>query len=290
MQSMTGYGRGEAAAGGLRITVELRSVNHRFADVQARLPRELLALEPDVLRAVKERVARGRIDVFVRRDAEAGGAGVDTAAVGSVLMALRAAAAAVPAGIAVLPEIRLGELLLAPSIMDGAVATDPEAERPLVLSALHSAIGALVASRMSEGERLRADLAHHLDRIAEEVDAASILCATYPDAVRSRLADRLRDLLGASFDPTRIAQEAALLAERADTAEEIVRLRGHVEATRKLLASRESVGRKLEFLVQELHREANTIGSKCDDARVTARVIELKSIIEKLREQCANIE
>jgi uncharacterized protein (TIGR00255 family) len=288
---MTGFGRGERASATARVVVELRSVNHRFLDVQLKAPRALLSLEPQLVAALRDRLERGRVDVFLRRDALDGGGGrarVDVALAGSILAAAREAAAA----LGVAGELALPDLLQWPGVLSVEEAeVDADGEAPLVLAALGDALTELIAMRAAEGERLRDDIGERLALIEAEVDVIAGRARELPERLSSRLHRRLESLLGdADVDPARLAQEVAILADKAAVDEELTRLRSHIAQARELLAAEGAVGRKLDFLIQEFHREANTIASKSADEAISRSALALKSEIEKIREQVANLE
>ncbi len=289
--SMTGYGRGEHSSDTLRVTVELRSVNHRFLDLNMKLPRSWMPLERAIGGLLRDRLARGRVDVFVKREPvgdAAPAARLDEALVRSVVSASERAAelTGLPA------DLGVAQLMALPGVLTFAEpAADVDAEGPQLLAAVEVALEALVAMRLAEGTRLAQDLAGRLSNIEQLVDDIAERAAGAPEILRKRLMRRLGELKGeVALDPARVAQEVALLADKAAVDEEVTRLRSHVVAARALLAEHEPVGRKFDFLVQEFHREANTVGSKSSDEQLTATVLSLKSEVEKIREQVANLE
>lgn len=290
MRSMTGFGRGEATNGGVTVVVELKSVNHRYRDVQLRLPREYSVFEPRAQAALREVVARGRVEGSVRRTSAEGASRVvaDLAlveqyrrAIGDVARRLQRDAAEVP----------LGTLLALPGVLV-ATEADPDVlgEWDLLEVAILSAAAELTRMRDAEGAALAADIQANLDAF----DALRAEVAAQADGVaervRVRLEERLRRLIADRVDPARLAQEAALLADKADISEELARLGSHAAQFREALVSAEPVGRKLDFLLQEMNRETNTIGSKAAEHAVSARVVEMKTTLERLREQVQNVE
>ena len=290
MLSMTGFGRGEASNGDASVIVEMKSVNNRFRDVNLRLPREYLLLEPRVANLLRDRISRGRLDVFVRRSAGDSGQGVRA----DLPLALRTAAAIREVANALgQPDapVPLAVVLAQPGVLTVSDAEpDALAEWALLEVALEAAISDLEAMRAREGEALRLELHRHLDDLARLRAEVSALSEGAAERQRVRLEDRLLRLLGDKLDPTRLIQEAALLADKADISEELARLHSHLDQVRDALDAAEPVGRKLEFLVQELHREINTIGSKANETPTSARVVEMKSVLERIREQAANVE
>jgi len=288
--SMTGYGRGESEADGLRVAVEIRTVNHRFADVQVKLPRAWMALERGIVSTVKDTIGRGRAEVFARRDASWAAAS-DVRIDSGLIAAIQAQARALDTD-GLDSRLALADLLRLPGVLQVEEATvDAAVEGPVVREALARALESLLTMRATEGAALERVLRGRIDAVGGLTEQIASLAAEQPALFRQRLEKRLADLLeGQEVDEGRLVQEAALLAARSVIAEEITRLRAHVAHGHELLDTEGPVGRKLEFLVQEMGREANTIGSKSDDARLAALVVELKSEIEKIREQVANVE
>ncbi len=291
LKSMTGFGTGRAHAGEEEISVEVRAVNHKHLEVKVRLPRELSALEPLVLKAVRARCARGAVDVAVRRSASTASGAVPTVdpamarawreAVRAVARAVDMADTPTTAQIAALPGvIRMEEPLMDLGVAEGALEL-----------ALGEAIEALVAMREREGRALAADLSTRLQRVETLAAEVASLAPRTVEAYRARLQDRVTELLkGAPVDEARLVQEIALFAERTDVAEEATRLQAHLEAFRAFLASSDPAGRRMDFLVQEMHREVNTTGSKSQSTEISTRIVELKAELERIREQVQNVE
>jgi uncharacterized protein (TIGR00255 family) len=290
IRSMTGFGSGRGAASGEEIAVEVRSVNHKFCEVKVRLPRELSALELEITRVVKDRLARGGIEVTVRR---AGPGGSMAPRVDAALAEAYARAyAEVAARLGLHGQVQLSDIISAEGVirLDDRDA-DLDAARGAAERALLQALEALGAMRAREGEALRRDLESRLATVEGLVVRVEALAPQAVEHHRARLAERVVELTrGIPLDPGRLAQEIALLAERTDVAEEVTRLRSHVGQARQLLGSGEPAGRKLDFLVQEMHREANTIGSKSQHAEISTVVVALKAEIERMREQVQNVE
>ena len=290
MNSMTGYGRGEASTGDVTVVVEIKSVNNRFRDINLRVPREYLVLEPRLNGAVRSRVQRGRLDVYVRRTAGDSGQIVvaDAALAERYLKAMQQVAKRLQREGS---EIPLSLLLTQPGVLSPAESeTDALSEWTVVETALEAALTDLVEMRQREGAALQADLRAHLDDLQRTWADVSAHSEGVAERLRKRLEDRFSRLLGDKVDPARLAQEAAVLADKADIAEELSRIRSHCGQFSEALASDAPVGRKLEFLVQELNREINTIGSKAAEHPIASQVVELKSILERIKEQAANVE
>lgn len=288
---MTGFGAGSARAGGEEVTVEVRAVNAKFCEVKVRLPREFASLEPAVVRRVKERLARGGIEVSIRRGAGAGGPSwprVDGELAARYLERFRE----LQERLGLPGSVELGQILAAEGVV-GLEERPPdlEAAEEAVGEALDGALDSLVAMREREGASLRADIVQRLETLSSLVDR---LAAAAPDAVtayRDRLARRVQELADeVAVDPQRLALEVAIFADRSDITEELTRLRSHLDQLRGLLDSREPVGRRLDFLVQEANREVNTSGSKSQWAEAAATVVEMKAELERIREQIQNVE
>jgi len=290
IRSMTGFGAGRASRQGEEVDVEVRSVNHKFCEVKVRLPREISALETEISRAVKERLARGGVEVAVRRSSERGGMAprVDL----PLARAYAKAFEALRADLGLSDAVSLAEVLAA----DGVVSleergADLEAARGAVTQALAQALDQLGEMRQREGEALHRDLSVRLELVDGNVARVERLAPLSVEHFRARLEERVQELArGIAPDPVRLAQEVVLFADRIDVAEEITRLRSHLHQMRHLMAGAEPAGRKMEFLVQEMHREVNTIGSKSQGAEISGLVVGLKAEIERLREQVQNVE
>jgi uncharacterized protein (TIGR00255 family) len=290
IRSMTGFGAGRGSAAGEELDVEIRSVNHKYCEVKVRLPRELAALEADAVKAVRERLARGGVDVSVRR---AGAAGAVAPRVDAPLAEAYARAfAEVKARLGLGGEVTLADVVGAEGVVRlEERALDADSARAALRAALAAALDALVAMRAREGEALGRDLAARLDAVEALVARAAALVPQAVEHHRARLAERVEELTrGIALDPARLAQEVALFADRTDVTEEVTRLRSHLAQARALLGGAEPAGRKLDFLVQEMHREVNTIGSKSQSAEIAAIVVSAKAEIERLREQVQNVE
>ncbi len=279
MNSMTGFGAGGAETGGVSVQVELRAVNNRFCDVNVRLPREISSLEPGVARAVKERFARGRIDATIRR--EVSGAGNEIQLDRDLAEKIQGALLALD------PErkqpLSLEFIARFPGVLTVTESIQDTDDPGLVHQALAEAMAALSAMRLAEGSTLKADLVHQHAQLTDLRARVSVGVEGLVERLQQRLVDRLAALVDSPLDPVRLAQEIAVLADKSDVSEEIVRLGAHLEQLAQLLEDTEPVGRRLEFLAQELHREVNTIGSKAQEAEVSALVVEMKAVVERIR-------
>jgi uncharacterized protein (TIGR00255 family) len=292
IRSMTGFGAGRAQVGGETVAAELRSVNGKFCEVRAHLPRDLTGLEQVVSRIVKSRVARGVVDVTVRREAPGAVRGATPAVDLPLAAAYAKGLRELQAELGLAGELTVHDLIG----LDGVVTlTERAAELGPLAEALERALllalDALEEMRRREGEALARDLGARLTAIEKGAAAIRAAAPESVEAYRDRLAARVAELSrGVSIDQTRLAQEVAFFAERIDVAEELTRLASHLSQMRALLGSDAPAGRRLEFLVQEVNREVNTIGSKSQHAGIAAQVVELKAELERVREQVANIE
>ena len=291
IRSMTGYGRDQQLLHGRSITVEIRSVNHRYFEFSCRAPRGCAFLEDRLKRSLQSTISRGKVEVSLTLqtiESRHTSVAVDHALAGQYLTALRALGEEYS-----LPDdLTLSSVARLPDVF--TLCRDEEDEEELaadVLLVLQNALDRFVAMREAEGERLRADV---LSRVVTMEEHLSFVEERSPQTVieyRARLTAKLTELLnGAVPDEARILTEAAIVADRLAVDEETVRLRSHFAQLRRIMESTEPVGRKLDFLVQEMNRETNTIGSKCSDTAIAGHVVEMKSEIEKIREQIQNIE
>ena len=286
---MTGFGRGVAEQGGLRATVDIRAVNHRFLDLKLRGASLAPAVEEAVNAKVRGLVERGSVTVSINvaRTASGGDAGTFDAAAAAAAHA-RLTELAHRLGV---PGPDLALVLAQPGVSGGPERLDEE-EAP-VLPALDAALAQLEQMRRSEGAALAAELGLRFDELVALRLSLANLAAGVPAQVTKRLQERLGRLLDGqdlAIDPARLAQEVAILADRADVTEELVRLASHLDQARALVAGVDAVGRRLDFLVQEIGRELNTIGSKSTVTEISAAIVEGKAALEKVREQIQNVE
>ncbi len=290
MNSMTGFGRGEASGGGVSVTVEMKSVNNRFRDLQIRCPREYMAFEPRIVAQLKPRFGRGRVDVFIRRVCREGRVGVmvDKAMARTYYASLVDLAEGLPG---VEPKLDLGYLSGLPGVLVTVEEElDVSAEWGVVEVALGVAARQLAEMRGREGEATRRVFDELLSELQDQLQKIELEADGVAGRLRLRLMDRLNKLVGDRVDPDRLAQEAAVLADKADINEELARLASHVAQFRLAMKKDEPVGRRLDFLAQEMNREINTIGSKAAEHAVSSLVVDMKSSLERIREQIANVE
>lgn len=291
LKSMTGYGKGEVVSERGRFTVEIRSVNHRYGEISVRMPRGFQALEQEVKRAIAAILKRGKIDASVQWEeniAVSGVPQVDAAVASGYYEAFKGLA--VELGIA--SEVPLSLIITQKGVLkDTGTAIDETEYLPQLLAAVQAAVAAIDGMRGREGEALAKDLLERRKQVAEwagEIGAQSpLVVAEYHQKLKTRLNQLME---GVELDSARMAQELALMADRCDITEELVRLSSHFSQFDSALRFTEPVGRKLDFLMQEMNREVNTIGSKSSDAGITTLVIQIKAEMEKMREQVQNVE
>ena len=289
MQSMTGYGRCQVTLEGREMTLEIKTVNHRFLDVSFRMPRNISFLEETLRRELAAKLRRGHADVFVNyrnTRADARTVTVDTA----LVAAYEAAAEQVRQASGASERLTVAELMNLPDVVQVTEAEeDREQVTALAQAVLTKVLDEVQAMRAREGEALRRDLSTHLDALAALRDQIALRAPQVPEAYRERLTARLAELPVAPVEPQRLA-EVAIFADKAAIDEELSRLQSHIAQMRACLNEAGEVGRRLDFLTQEMNREVNTIGSKASDVEITNCVVAAKSEIEKLREQVQNVE
>jgi uncharacterized protein (TIGR00255 family) len=292
IKSMTGYGRAALEQDGYRLLVEIKAVNHRFTEVVVRMPREYLAFEDRMKKAVLERVARGRLDVYVTVEKTAPIA--KTVVIDEDLaVSVKRAFDALAERLGLEERLPLSELLRQEGLLSvKEEAEDPERLGSLLIACTGAAADDLIRMRLDEGERLAREFAARLvklRRIAEEIAARS---PQVVEEYRNRLRERIEEALGGTglLDEARLLTEVAIFADRASIDEELTRLNSHFQQFEATLQAEEPVGRKLDFLVQEMNREVNTIGSKANDLEIACLVVEAKSTLEQIREQIQNVE
>ena len=291
IKSMTGYGRGQQIIDGREITVEIKSVNHRYFEFSARVPRAYGYLEEKLKSFVQGKVSRGKVDVGVTifniegKDAQIE---VNQSIAVGYIDALRKANET----IGLTDDLALSQLIRLPDIFNVIKTTeDEEVIWNLVKIVAEEALNNFVSMRETEGQKMKEDIKSRLSYISELVAKVEKRSPMVTEAYRERLYNKISEILNdKKIDEQRILTEAAIFSEKTAVDEETVRLKSHIHQFTELLDAKESVGRKLDFLIQEFNRESNTIGSKAQDVEITRIVVELKSEIEKIREQIQNIE
>ena len=285
IRSMTAYASGERATEGGLLGCELRAVNHRFLEVAIRLPEELRSLEPAMRERIAQRVARGKLDLVVRLRPPEGGAGLrlDPVRTDELAGLARDLHASFPT-----LRVEFSALLQVPGLVQG-LATDPAALQSDAMAVLDAVLADFVAAREREGAQLAVAITERADGIAAIAAQVRGLVPVIRAAQRARLDARLADL-AQPVDPGRLEQELVLALQKLDVDEELDRLDSHLLELRRVLRQDDPVGRRLDFLLQEFNREANTLGSKSVDARTSAAAVELKVLVDQVREQVQNIE
>lgn len=291
IQSMTGFGRCQKTLGSRDITVEIKAVNHRYLEFSSRLPRSLGFIEDKLKAQVQSRIARGKVEVSVTVAEQKGSASRVTLNEGLALSYLEELRIFARKN-GLTDDLTLSDFCRLPDLFTTRMAeVDEDALWRDISETADGALDSFIAMRRREGEKLSTDLAAKLYNILTLVEAVERRSPETVEAYRQRLYKKLGELLAdRQIDDGRVLTEAALFADKVAVDEETVRLRSHIDQFRHILTLEEPVGRKLDFLVQEMNREANTIGSKAQDAEMARIVVELKSEIEKVREQIQNIE
>lgn len=291
MHSMTGYGKGVSKRGGKTITIEIKTVNHRFLDCNIKLPRNFLFVEDRVKKAVSSAISRGHIDLYLtyeQSSTDEGAYTVDLELASNYLTAVRQ----LENGTGLANDVTLSTLLRVGDIVTRQQSVeDEDLLAEMTLEAASEALVNLKVMREKEGQSQKADIASKLDTIEACLDRIKEFAPKVVEDYRALLNARIAEVVEPSLvDKQRLATEVALYADHCAIDEEITRLSTHISNMRSLLEATEPVGRKMDFLVQEFNRETNTIGSKANDMRITKEVLAIKNEIEKMREQAANIE
>jgi uncharacterized protein (TIGR00255 family) len=291
LKSMTGYGRGEGESGMGKVLVESRSVNHRYSDINIRLPKRLAIFENRIKEIIRSQVSRGRIDVSIKLDA-LGGEKLQLQVDSTLAEQYFQALLSLKDKFQLRGEITLELLAGAKDLISAKEEVgDIEPYWLEIVPILKRALQEMDEMKCSEGNALAKDIQTRLERITRQLKEIKAQLPSYVEAYQNRLRERLQSLLGGiEVDPGRLQQEIALLAERTDITEEIVRAESHLGQFALLFNEKESVGRKMDFLLQEIHREVNTVSAKANDAEISQKVVEIKSELEKIREQVQNIE
>ena len=291
MQSMTGFGRADKEIDGRALSIEMKCVNHRFLDINIRMPRFLSQFEEFVRQTVRKRLSRGRVDVFInyqtsRDDAKS----VDVNM--PVIRAYLSASEAIEMAAGIENDITMSDMLGLPETVKVRDTDEDEAAlKELMMQTLNDALDMVVNARTKEGAGLKADIDMRLNALLSMTEAVEAKSDTVVQEYKEKLELRLKDLIGATdLDENRFNTEVAIFADKCNITEEIVRLKTHLETFIKDLDKKGPCGRRFDFLVQEINREFNTIGSKSSDVAITNQVLAAKSELEKIREQIQNIE
>ncbi len=290
IQSMTGFGRGEAAIGEYSASAEIRSVNSRYLEVNVKLPQNLSARELDVREMIRQQIGRGKLSVIVSLSGshEDDDVAVDPESVRKVISLLKS----LKKSARISAPIKLEHILSFKNVFKGNSADSLNGDDwEAVRNAVNAALKQLQEARTVEGLSLKEDLSKRIDGLNLELNGIEKLSLLHIEEERSKLKQKVEEVLnGKQIDPARIELEIVLLADKLDITEEVVRFRTHNSFFMKLLNGEESNGRRLNFLLQEMNREANTMGSKVFDAEMSHLVVEIKEELEKIREQVQNLE
>lgn len=291
LRSMTGFGRSRRVFSDVEVVAEIRSVNHRYLDVSLKMPKIYTAFEPEIRRKVAQTVQRGKVDVLVSRTGGAASV-MDLALDEDLARDYFECLHHMKRRFQLAGDVTVADMLTLDDVVrkterEGAV----DQEWPEVSGAVDDALAALDAMRSTEGVTLWRDIIGRLADIGRQVDEITPLTESVVRAAKERLERRLQELTGGlAFDENRLIQEVALIADRSDVTEELTRMRSHVDQFLAFGRQGSPLGRKLDFLLQELNREANTVGSKCNSSDIASRVVQVKAELEKIREQVQNIE
>lgn len=291
VKSMTGFGKATVSADGISVTVEIKSVNHRYFEFASRLPRAYMFLDEKLKSFCQQKISRGKVEAAVIIE-EDGGDVTEIEINRGYAEAYISALKCLSKEYGIKNDIKLSSLVSNPEIFKVRKKALPdETVLRIVLAAADSAIESFVAMRAAEGERLYNDVKSRAELITEKVSFIEARSPETVKAYRERLERKIKELLAdAKVDEQRLLTETAVFADKVAVDEETVRLRSHIKQLLDLIESYEPVGRKLDFIVQEMNREANTIGSKAQDIEIAHTVVDIKSEIEKIREQIQNIE
>ncbi|MEH7386667.1 YicC/YloC family endoribonuclease [Bacillus sp. JJ1521] len=288
--SMTGFGRAKKESNDFSVHAELKSVNHRFCEINIRLPRQLLFLEDKIKKAILEHVKRGRVEVFLTIEGE----GLVTKTISidwDLLEALVSSTKQIQEKYQLTDQLTSGQLLSNEKILsiEEKEMENQELEST-VIEVIENAVIQLIQMRETEGRKLIEDIFSFLLQIEENVYLIKEYAPKVVTQYRDRIEKRIKEYVGNEFEENRVLTEVALFAEKADISEELTRLESHISQFREAVQTNDPIGRKLDFIVQEMNRETNTIGSKANDPLIAKHVVEMKSLLEKIKEQVQNIE
>lgn len=288
--SMTGFGRGRSQSEKYTVTVEIKTVNHRFLEFNIRMPRHLIKIEDKIKKTIAQQLNRGRVEVFVTID----GQGIFSQKVNvnwDLLEEYYKVVTKIQEKYHLHNDITVSDLLELDDVISiDEKDTGTEDLEMLILEATKHAAVALKQMRETEGDALAKDVASHLQKFGNKLQKVSDYAPLVVQQYAERLRKRMEEFAKGEFDEARIVNEVAIFADKADISEELARLTSHIEQFEKSMNLAESIGRKLDFYLQEMNREVNTIGSKANDASIALEVVEMKSLLEKMKEQVQNIE
>lgn len=287
---MTGFGRGRADNEVQAVTVEMKSVNHRFCEITVRMPRQLMEIEDKIKKIIQTYIKRGRVEVFVTISGEGLAKKTlqtDWELLGEYMKAFQE----ISERHQLSKSVEIQDILHMPDVMTTSEEeVDQTSIHQLVFTAVEQAVGQLLTMREKEGQELYQDLVQHLTNIQQLRDEVESLAPTVSEQYEDRLRKRLTDYLEGAIDEQRVLAEVAIFAEKADVNEELTRIHSHLTQFFQTIDTTDVIGRKLDFLVQELNREMNTIGAKANNGKIAQCVIDMKTQLERLKEQVQNIE
>ncbi|MEE0866533.1 MAG: YicC/YloC family endoribonuclease [Clostridia bacterium] len=290
IKSMTGYGRGNISKNEREYQIEIKSVNHRYLDISVKMPRQLSYLEDTIKKEISNKVKRGKIDVFItfnNNSLEGRTIKINTELAHAYIEELKKLAEKEK----ILSDIQVTEISKYPDVLNIQNEQDDDKIKEEVIEVLNDAIDNFISMRQTEGSKISEDLLKRLDYIQAKVNEISKFSTGLIEEYVVKLETRIKEILkDQEIDKQRLAQEVVIYADKCSVEEEITRLNSHILQFKNLLSSDEAVGKKLDFIVQEMNRETNTIGSKANNLDITNRVIDLKTEIENIREQIQNIE
>lgn len=290
IKSMTGYGRGNISKNEREYQIEIKSVNHRYLDISVKMPRQLSYLEDTIKKEISSKVKRGKIDVFItfnNNSLEGRTIKINTELAHAYIEELKKLAEKEN----ILSDIQVTEISKYPDVLNIQNEQDDDKIKEEVIEVLNDAIDNFISMRQTEGSKISEDLLKRLDYIQAKVNEISKFSTGLIEEYVVKLETRIKEILkDQEIDKQRLAQEVVIYADKCSVEEEITRLNSHILQFKNLLSSDEAVGKKLDFIVQEMNRETNTIGSKANNLDITNRVIDLKTEIENIREQIQNIE
>lgn len=289
LRSMTGFGCYEYSEDDVTFTIEIKTVNHRYFDLFLRMPRQISAFEDRVRGIISSRIQRGKVDVYITCD-DAGDDAVEVVPDERLAEAYCKALKSLADNLGIKDDLSVSTLARFPDILKVEKKENDERMGSILEKAVEEAVSSLIEMREREGERLKASMLLNLQNVKSFLDKVKERAPMVVKEYKQKLEVRIEELTGMKIDPARLAMEVALFADKCSIDEEIVRLESHIGQMESLLDQGSPVGKKLDFLIQEMNREVNTIGAKASDLEITQCVVELKNEIEKLREQVQNIE
>ena len=290
VKSMTGYGKGSISENSRNYQIEIKSVNHRYLDISIKMPRTLSYLEEDIKKIISEKVKRGKIDVFItfeNNSAEGKDIKINTEIAKIYISELKKLAEQEK----ISSNIEVTEISKYPDVLSIQNTQDDEQIKKELLKATNLAVEKLVEMRKTEGNKMAEDINKRIQYIKEKIEKISTLSTGLIEEYVVKLETRIKEILKyQDIDESRLAQEVVIYADKCSIEEEVTRLKSHISQFEKLLYSEEAIGKKLDFIIQEMNRETNTIGSKANNLEITNGVIDIKTEIENIREQVQNIE